>query len=282
MEEQKFDVSKLLNDNMVMREQVSELTKSLQQALIMLGSKPSPAPNKPPSFSGYRVKNSLNINDWIFLCEEYLKFTKANEEDAVIFAGSLLIGAAASWWASFRPTHPQLAWKDFVAALRKEFQDFNIQKRARDHLAELCQRNRSVQKYAQEFREIMRELPHMHEEDRIDHFTRKLKNAEIRKEIDLRSPATLDEAINIADRYDTILWKKERPSPKRCEHIPMEIDAITYTKSNKKEKKFSKLTFQEKKYLLDNKGCFYCRKLFAGHIAKNCPEKRFQSKEYGQ
>jgi hypothetical protein len=35
---------------------------------------------------------------------------------------------------------------------------------------------------------------------------------------------------------------------------------------------FTKLIDFEKQYLRENKKCFRCRKLNAGHLAKNCPE----------
>ena len=33
------------------------------------------------------------------------------------------------------------------------------------------------------------------------------------------------------------------------------------------------LTPEERAYLSENNGCFYCRKTNAGHLARNCPQK---------
>jgi len=91
-----------------------------------------------------------------------------------------------------------------------------------------------VQDYATEFRSLLLEIPGMQEEEKIDRFIRGLKD-NIRMEVELREPADLNEAIKIADRYDSIAFryqkkvsepiKKVRSSQQELRPIPMELDS---------------------------------------------------------
>ncbi|KAJ3265826.1 hypothetical protein HK104_006220, partial [Borealophlyctis nickersoniae] len=56
---------------------------------------------------------------------------------------------------------------------------------------------------------------------------------------------------------------------------PMDIDATTVTKKDNKTSNGTRkpLTAADKKYLIANKGCFYCRKINVDHRVPTCPDK---------
>ena len=122
----------------------------------------------------------------------------------------------------------------------------------------------------------------------------------VRLQVELRGPATFQEAATFAERADAVLsrvpgqdfgggWHKKKPQHRGTfapppmyktppsgsgsgagagtgagsGPEPMEIGSIQR----------KPLTKQEMARLRANKGCFYCRQENAGHIARNCPMK---------
>ena len=188
----------------------------------------------------------------------------------------------------------------FTAMLRAQFRVENLARRGRDELA-------SVQQYAREsvadflfrFRGICLKIADLGEAEKMDRFCRALLPS-VRLQVELRGPATFQEAATYAERADAVLsrvpgqdfgggWQKKKPqhrgtfvSPPSYKTPPsgsgsgagagtgagsgpepMEIGSIQR----------KPLTQKEMARLRMNKGCFYCRQENAGHIARNCPMK---------
>ena len=153
--------------------------------------------------------------------------------------------------------------------------------------------------YIQKFALLMVELPEMDEGDRLDKFMRGLKPY-IRKEIELKLPSNLQEAMELSERIESSLYGLRRPlfnqSNPTPEPTPMEIDAMegpsnywevntTQQRREKKEKwrqvkgKGSSgkavgqgrlgLTNAEYERLQREGRCFRCRQL--GHRICDCP-----------
>jgi hypothetical protein len=124
----------------------------------------------------------------------------------------------------------------------------------------------------------------MQDEELLDRFVRGLK-PRTRMDVVMREPQSFDEAVKLADRYDSLFSPRFSfnrqpsgvntrsqpsafPAPLSSNPIlptptPMEIDALRC--------KPSPLTTEERARLLKSGGCFYCRQL--GHILANCPSK---------
>src|SRR5947209_5538994 len=159
-----------------------------------------------------------------------------------------------------------------------EFKPVNFAKAARDKLAKLRQTG-SVKAYTALFTSIILEIGQISEEEQFDRYVRGLKDR-TRQEVELREVATLEEAMRIADRFDTILYHstyKRSTSPARHQGAsrsvqsskndnlgptPMDLDAI----------KKVKLTDEERERLKKIRACFYCRQ--EGHMAIHCPQKK--------
>lgn len=163
------------------------------------------------------------------------------------------------------------SWDSLCDSLRSQFAPISEVQLARDKLAVLKQ-TKGVNPYAYEFRRLILLLPVLPDAEYIDRFIRGLK-IPVSREVTLREPTTLDEAIRIAERYDTMSWnfrdrqpsfRTSLPTSSATVPVPMDIGAI----------RFKKLTSDERTKIMDNNGCLYCRKLNVDHRAKNCPSKR--------
>ncbi len=124
------------------------------------------------------------------------------------------------------------------------------------------------------------------------HKYNKMLKAPIRTKLKIEDPATLRDAMRIAERLDRVQYPQEgeRSSSDTDEYeefvgnttqvadpfvmpsddgpTPMELGAIMARRGRK-------LTDAERSWLYDNYGCFYCRKPYACHKALNCPKRRF-------
>lgn len=226
----------------------------------------APKPERPPTYSGGRQDN---VGAWIFQMERYFRLCpQLPQDNRTSFASTFLTGHAAMWWQSVceeLETQPADShWEHFTNGLREQFQPINSTKSARTQLDQLKQRT-SVLLYNTEFRKIMLQLPHMHEEDRIHAYIKGLKPS-VANQVAMQQPETLLQAQRLADTSDTIQFQMrprnpqtQRPNPRYDPHgpAPMELDAI------------SKLTNEERERLRRMGGCFRCRK--PGHLARNCP-----------
>lgn len=153
---------------------------------------------------------------------------------------------------------------------------------ARDKLAALKQTS-SVHEYVRESQELVMQIPGMDQMEQLDRFVRGLK-PRTRQEVVMRGALTLDEAVRMADTFDSLFTGlalggqfsgyrsgqgqgyAARPSMSPAANpttgpTPMEVDALN--------RKLSPLTQAERDRLRKIGGCFRCRE--PGHIAPNCP-----------
>ena len=253
---------------------------------------------RPEAFDGAKHQD---VDTWLFQVGEHLRMVNIPEDRRVAYAASLLRGNAAMWWRERCESGERAAdWLHFTAMLRAQFRVENLARRGRDELA-------SVQQYAREsvadflfrFRGICLKIADLGEAEKMDRFCRALLPS-VRLQVELRGPATFQEAATYAERADAVLsrvpgqdfgggWQKKKPqhrgtfvSPPSYKTPPsgsgsgagagtgagsgpepMEIGSIQR----------KPLTQKEMARLRMNKGCFYCRQENAGHIARNCPMK---------
>ena len=253
---------------------------------------------RPEAFDGAKHQD---VDTWLFQVSEHLRILNIPEDSRVAYAASLLRGNAAMWWRERYESGERAAdWPTFYAMLRAQFRVENLARHGRDELA-------SVQQYAREnvadflfrFRGICLKIADLGEAEKLDRFCRALLPS-VRLQVELRGPATFQEAATYAEKTDAVLsrvpgqdfgrgWQKNKPqhrgtfvSPPNYKTPPsgsgsgagagtgtgsgpelMEIGSIQKKPLNQKE--IARLRM--------NKGCFYCRQENAGHIAKNCPLK---------
>src|ERR1039457_177951 len=105
----------------------------------------------------------------------------------------------------------------------------------------------------------------------------------MRMEVEIRNPATLEEATHVTNLYDTITYNTRNPyqptyghqqvnGPPTSNHnhppsttTPMDLGAIATPIPGRR---LAKLTPAEYEHLKTTGGCFHCRQ--KGHLAQNC------------
>ena len=132
--------------------------------------------------------------------------TRLPEPTHVAYAASLFRGNAALWWRErceqgLRPAD----WDALVAALRAQFRPKNWSRRGRDELATMYQYSKeSVADFLHRFRATCLKIEHLSEEEKLDRFVRAL-GSDVRLQVELRNPATFNEAALYAERADAVL-----------------------------------------------------------------------------
>lgn len=269
------------------QQQIQQLEGQLQQAIAaaqppMLGGHAA-APLKPPKpthFSG-SAKDRRSIDDWLFSLDTHVAALPAPPPHAqrINFVASYFTGTALKWWRLNAPTHtaPGATYPAFVDALRAAFAPHNAQLKAREQIDTLKQ-TASVSAYNTKFRELLLEVPNMQPAEQLHRYVAGLKPS-IRQHVLITNPATLDDAMALADRIDEAAFAaRGAPTPTRYQQqprrrpwypapagpVPMEIGALPTAQPRGR----TRLTPQEREYLLSNNGCVYCRRL--GHTLQQC------------
>ena len=246
---------------------------------------------RPEYFEGGKTQD---VDTWLFQVREHLDIVTLPEQARVPYAASLFRGNAALWWREVCEDahHPTPAtWAAFCDEVRAQFRPANWSRRGRDELATMYQyAKETVADFLHRFRATCLKIEHLSEEEKLDRFVRALVS-DVRLQVELRNPATFNDAALYAERADAVLsrttghgskqnWQQKknkggyRPPP----HIastsgetstgsgpePMEIGSL----------RRKPLTREEMQKLRAQNACFYCRTPNAGHMARDCPMKK--------
>lgn len=253
------------------------------------GSRSSAVPKllsqlKPPSYAG--EKDSDGLDTWVFQMNQYFDTTPGlSEKHKVLTAGLLLKGQAATWWrdVSQLPTAPK-SWGELTAALELMFMPVERSKLARDRLAEAKQRERdSLTAYTTYMRRLFLSIPSIADDEKLDRYVRGLL-PHLRKEVMVRDPRTVEEAITYATRFDSL--RRATGSSRVSSHWPrshsheepgdpMELGYAEKSKGGYKGKGYGRDRPQKPK----TDECFNCGEL--GHYARDCPKPK-KGPEKGQ
>jgi hypothetical protein len=156
--------------------------------------------SQPSSFNGTRP---LNVQSWLKEMKHYLKLNGVtNEEQEVDVAASYLKESASDWYQSL-PITPR-TWIEFVAEMKDRFQPLAASRTARAQLRKLGQTNMSVADYSSKFYSIIQLITDMNPADQIEWYIYGLRPA-IAREVDLREPTTLHQAMTAAQKIEALL-----------------------------------------------------------------------------
>lgn len=167
-------------------------------------------PKQPDTFTG--SDRRTDVETWLFQVEKYVTVTKPGAGDAekVDFACLYLKDAALTWWRALSSAGQlPTTWQSFRDLMHKQFLPVNNVKLARDRLAQLKQLT-SVREYAFRLRLTLLEIPGIAEEEKLDRFVRGLK-PHVRKDVELRDPKTLEEAVSQAEIIDMNSYRMQGP-----------------------------------------------------------------------
>lgn len=264
---------------------------------------PGVKPPLPGTFHGN--KDSDEIKSWLFQVKDYFSLVNmTDDESKVRLAGTLLRGNAATWFRAVRgedarPEDRITTWARFESELCANFMPLNSTKVARDKLAALTQTG-AVRDYVREFRTIILDIPRMSEDEKLDRFTRGLKRY-LRKEVEIREITSMEDAMRLVERLEAAGRRADwsyYPGPTPGDYsapsgdpmgggtpstdsaasssdsstgpAPMDLNHIDNDKPASGGKpKYTKITPEERAYILSKGGCVYCRKL--DHNVDDCP-----------
>jgi Ty3 transposon capsid-like protein/Zinc knuckle len=263
---------------------------------------------KPDKYFGAR--DPVVIDSWIRRMEGYLAMTGTKDEIKTEIASGYLQGTAFLWYQSAEKEWGKLpgtyvSWQTFSTALRANFQLPNAEMKYWMEWHRLKQTT-SVSIYIARFKTIRMVLP-IEDNVAMDKFINGLK-FETQMRVRLQEPTTLEDAMRIADKYDTLRNQYQRTeinnngsflgrsTAKNGKYrntagswkptfmtngyednrgTPMELDAFFSQNSTPTRFNNSNTSRQSNSNNRSTMVCFYCGK--QGHIQKDCRKAKYDS-----
>ena len=260
---------------------------------------------KPDVFDGSKTSLSA-ITGWAFSIQEYMELAEVPVKNQVRVAALLLDGTSKQWYINtYEDVTPAPTLKQFIDAFKKQHltahSTADILVRAETILQGT---RRPVSEYSTEFKMLAIQLKHKTNEFNVwstRHYLRGLDDKISKSLILTLNPEdTLDDLITKAStiaRNNELGKSTENskstesfrqtttPSSFRPSNTSSGTSNRTTTSSalaksdNGKTKGFTKITDAERDYLRKNNGCFFCRKINAGHMSMDCPELKEAEKK---
>lgn len=231
-------------------------------------------PQKPELFSGRR--DAVAVNTCLYQVEMYLNLLQVTNPQIVLdqntrvsFASTLMKCTAVQWWYMLVQSGQAPGnWEEFLAKVRLQFIPRDSVERARDKLRGLHQKS-SVLSYLNEFRNTMKMIPGISEDEKLDEFVSGLKRY-IHLKVRKSRPADFESAAQIALTIDSALFsmgmynRGTNDGGSSSGTVPMDIGNVESgrrrTDKRSKPRSYSGKWSKEKMYLYENNLCFVCHK----------------------
>lgn len=233
--------------------------------------------------------------------DEYLAIGNVSDAAKSKLAASFLDGEAFIWYRALAEKLREqryIPWDYMKNELLKYFSPPNAEAMWLDKWDKI-QQITSVAQYVAQFQTVVTHLQNMPEALVLEHFIRRLK-PKLQLKVTLRKPQSLDEAIEIADRYDVLTHNSTTTTKGRGTWIPRYTTTPTNTSSMMSSKSKASSEYYGTPMELDNlmvhqmqsmrprfdkqltnaftDKCFNCGKV--GHRIKECrqPKNTFTTK----
>jgi hypothetical protein len=162
-------------------------------------------PAKPGNFDGARDCKVVDV--WLVELDDYLHAAKVGRNSAMELAQSYLKGYAATWWKTIRQKEGKnhgYTWEFFKERLESEFVPRNFDYISRCKFRDLVNAtNENLRQYVRAYSELMLEIRHMHELDRVCQFVMGFPTWAKRK-LEESWPASLSEAITKVENFSDV------------------------------------------------------------------------------
>ena len=234
-------------------------------------------PKQPEKYNGKR--DFQVIDNWITSVDSYFALTHTKPPDIYHYLNTILTGEAVTWFRFLYRNIDSNAvtWETIKMSIKAYFVPPNYTHRLRDEWAYLRQTT-TVSDYYARLTQLAMQLGEVEEERLVDKFIHGLK-PKTRTEVELRDPQTLEQASQIADHFDTIVYHRPSFAPSQSFYQedtrgePMQLDVlqIDALRTKTQPSKLKKLTNEEQAHLRSINACFKCHK--QGHMARECPTK---------
>ncbi|KAJ1538775.1 hypothetical protein HK096_001294 [Nowakowskiella sp. JEL0078] len=165
---------------------------------------------KPEEFKG-TMKIHI-VESFLFSVTKYVEFYHIHDRAAVDIAAAFLKGPALTWWRLYEEkTTPEIETLDeFCTIIRNRFIPKIAKRQLISKLDDLTQ-EKSLNSYNIEFRNLLLQLPSLdNQEDNIHRYLQGLKKrTRIEIELRLTEEHTLEEIMQMAELYDSIMFNND-------------------------------------------------------------------------
>ncbi|KAJ8751836.1 hypothetical protein K2173_026032 [Erythroxylum novogranatense] len=240
---------------------------------------------------------------WIFRAEQYFAYQGITVEQRTPLASFHLEGLALQWFRWFTKFRGPLSWTEFTRSLLQRFGPTDYEDPA-EALSRLKQTT-TVEAYQDAFERLSHQVDGLPESFLVGSFTAGLRD-EIRLEVKLKKPRTLNDAIGAARIIEekNQLQRRSNITPRTSTTTPKlpgssgngVLGPVPSQKSGIPN--FRRLSFQEAKERREKGLCFYCDEKFVpGHrcvrpqlfMIEDCnevpseePEEKTENEEEGE
>ena len=132
----------------------------------------------------------------------------------------------------------------------------------------------SFRQYSNSFRPFILQLISMNSSHKVDRLIRGLKDKNVKAQVLLKKPASLEEAIQFAEVLDSVYYSINNPGQHSLSSsnqinpdFAMDLD---FMQTVQPQQRYTPLTAEEKRALTESGGCVYCRA--RDHSVANCPK----------
>ncbi len=252
---------------------------------------------KPRNFDGAHDRKVVDA--WLAEMDDYLHVAKVGRNSAMELTQSYLKGYAAIWWRTVRQKEGKnhgYTWEFFKERLESKFVPWNSDYISRCKFRDLVNAtNENLRHYVRAYSELMLEIRHMHELNRVCQFVMGLPTWAKRK-LEESWPASLSEAItkveNFSDvgRSDKPGFKKDNKFLHKKPRHEGEWNRGQGSPTKEKPKQFQSSGFKPKGNFVEKRApskgsqpkgdfgakpkgaCFNCNEV--GHYSKDCPKSK--------
>ncbi len=147
------------------------------------------------------------VDAWLAEMDDYLHAAKVGRHCAVELAQSYLKGYAATWWRTVKQEEGKnhgYTWESFKERLESKFVPRNSDYISRCKLCDLVNAmNDNLRQYVKAYSELMLEIRHMHELDRVCQFVMGLPTW-AKQKLEESWHASLSEAITKVENFSDV------------------------------------------------------------------------------